>query len=100
MRYVPLAELVSMMFSEVDGKKSKASLYRSHMRLVRMQSDSRQGYILRNGLRKWSPVKRWLTGKLGKKCWYTEVELVGAPLAIDHFRPVRDYWWLAFAAEN
>jgi len=37
---------------------------------------------------------------LGKKCWYTEVEIIGAPLAIDHYRPVCHYWWLAFDAEN
>jgi hypothetical protein len=60
----------------------------------------RQGYIRRNGPGKWSPIKNWLTDKLGKKCWYTEAELVGAPLAIDHFRPVCDYWWLAFDATN
>jgi hypothetical protein len=41
-----------------------------------------------------------LTDSLGKKCWYTEAELVGAPLAIDHFRPVRHYWWLAFDVDN
>jgi len=37
---------------------------------------------------------------LGKKCWYTEFELIGAPLSVDHYRPVCDYWWLAFDAEN
>ena len=45
-------------------------------------------------------IKGWLTPKLSKKCWCTEAELVGAPLAIDHFRPVCNYWWLAFEAEN
>jgi hypothetical protein len=70
------------------------------VKLAAMPPADRQGYIRRNGPRKWSPIKNWLTGKLGKKCWYTEAELVGAPLAIDHFRPVCDYWWLAFDASN
>jgi len=28
------------------------------------------------------------------------VELVGAPLVVDHYRPVCHYWWLAYDAEN
>jgi hypothetical protein len=70
------------------------------MKLVKMSPGDRQAYIRRIGPRKWSPIKNWLTTKLGKKCWYTEAELVGAPLAVDHFRPVCNYWWLAFAADN
>ena len=100
MRHIPLAELTSQMLSGADGQTIKARLFRSHMKLVRMASADRQGYIRRNGPVKWSPIKNWLTAKLGKKCWYTEAELVGAPLAVDHFRPVCDYWWLAFAADN
>jgi len=65
-----------------------------------MVPSDRQRYIRRYGSRKWSPIKNWLTAKLGRKCWYTEAELVGAPLAIDHFRPVCNYWWLAFDASN
>jgi hypothetical protein len=70
------------------------------LKLVGMLPEERQGYIRRNGPRKWSPIKNWLTDKLGKKCWYTETDLVGAHLAIDHFRPVCDYWWLTFDASN
>jgi hypothetical protein len=100
MRHIPLAELTSQMFSEVDGDKIRRRLFRGHMKLVTMPPGDRQGYIRRNGPRKWSAIKNWLTATLGKKCWYTEAEIVGAPLAVDHFRPVCDYWWLAFAAEN
>jgi hypothetical protein len=62
--------------------------------------NERQGYIKRNGGTKWSPIKDLLTVELGNKCWYTEAELVGADLTIDHYRPKCDYWWLAFDASN
>lgn len=100
MRHVALPELISEMFAGADGKRNMASLFRSHIKLVRMVPGDRLGYIRRNGARRWSPIKNWLTIKLGNKCWYTEAELVGAPLGIDHFRPVCDYWWLAFAVDN
>lgn len=100
MRHIPLGELTAQLFSDPEGVKSRARLFRSHLQLVAMPPAVRQGYIRKNGPRKWSPIKNWLTDRLGKKCWYTEAELVGAPLAIDHFRPVCDYWWLAFDASN
>lgn len=100
MRYIPLSELTAKFLAQSAGAKSRAQLFRSHMKLVVMLPADRQGYIRRNGPRKWSPFKNWLTDRLGKKCWYTEAELVGAPLAIDHFRPVCDYWWLTFEASN
>ena len=100
MRHIPLSELTAQMFSAPEGVTSRARLFRSHMKLAKMLPAGRQRYIRRNGPRKWSPIKNWLTGKLGMKCWYTETELVGTPLAIDHFRPVCDYWWLTFDASN
>lgn len=100
MRHIPLGELTAQLFSGPAGKKSRARLFRGHLKLAAMPPADRQGYVRRNGPGKWSPLKRWLTGKLGNKCWYTEAELIGAPLAIDHFRPVCDYWWLAFDASN
>lgn len=100
MRHVPLDKLILQMLSGVDGQKLRKRLFRSHMKLVRMPPGDRAGYIRRNGPGKWSPIKNSLTATLGKKCWYTETELIGAPLTVDHFRPVCDYWWLAFAAEN
>lgn len=100
MRYIPLVKLASQMLSGADGLEIKARLFRSHMKLVKMPPSERQRYIRGSGPSKWSPIKNWLTTKLGKKCWYTEAELVGAQLAVDHFRPVCDYWWLAFAADN
>ena len=100
MRHVPIRELNAAFFAEPAGAKSRAQLFRSHKKVAKMQPAERQGYVRRNGPRKWSSVKNWLTAKLGKKCWYTEAETVGAPLAIDHYRPVCDYWWLAFDAAN
>lgn len=100
MRYIPLTDLYMLLISEPEGARSRAQLFRSHLKLTVMPPADRQGYIRRNGPRKWSPIKNWMTNRFGKKCWYTEAELVGAPLAIDHFRPVCDYWWLAFDASN
>lgn len=100
MRHIPLHELTAQLFSEHDGARHRVRLFQSHLSLVAMSPAERQRYIRRNGRSKWSQVKNWLTDRLGKKCWYTEAELIGAPLAIDHFRPVCDYWWLAFEAAN
>jgi len=88
------------MLADLAGAKNDAQRADSLAKVTKMLPGLRQGYIRRNGQRKWSPVKVWLTKNLGKKCWYTEAELVGAPLTIDHYRPVSKYWWLAFAAEN
>lgn len=87
-------------FADDDGKKAKARLNRAHKKLARMVPSNRKAHTDRNGPTKWGPIKNRLTGILGKKCWYTEVELIGAPLSVDHYRPVCDYWWLAFDAEN
>jgi hypothetical protein len=100
MRHITLSDLLAHMLADPAGAKRRAQLANSQARVTKLLPGLRQGYIRRNGPRKWSPIKTWLTKHLGKKCWYTEVELVGAPLAVDHFRPVSKYWWLAFAAEN
>lgn len=100
MRYIPLNDLISRIFAAADGKKDKTRLFKAHKKVANLALGARQKYIRDNGSTKWSPFKNRLIGILGNKCWYTEVELVGAPLTIDHFRPVCDYWWLAFDAEN
>lgn len=100
MRHIPLRKLLAKMLAEHAGAMHGERLDRGRTTLLRMTPGLRRGYIRRNGPKKWSPIKDWLTKKLGKKCWYTEAELIGAPLTIDHFRPIRFYWWLAFAAEN
>jgi hypothetical protein len=41
-----------------------------------------------------------MSAQLGNKCWYTEAELVGANLTIDHYRQKCDNWWLAFDVRN
>lgn len=101
MRHIELNTLLAQVFASKEGQKAKASLDRAHKRAeTRSSSVTRKKYIDDNGSRKWKPIKVLLTAQLGDKCWYTETELVGAPLAIDHYRPVCDYWWLAFDAEN
>lgn len=100
MRHIPLNELVTELFSGPRGKQHRDRLFKAHKHVALLAASQRHGHIRSVGTRKWSPIKYWLTRKLGNKCWYTEVELVGAPLTIDHFRPVRDYWWLAFVIEN
>lgn len=100
MRHVSLSDLLQKMLKDIDTAKSRARLAGGHTKVTKMLPGLRQGYIRRNGPKKWSPVKEWLTNNLGKKCWYTEAELVGTSLTIDHYRPVSKYWWLAFAMEN
>lgn len=100
MRYIPLSTLVKQVFANASGKKDKKRLLKAHIKLVSMTPGDRQDYIRDNGPTKWAPIKNRMTTILGNKCWYTEVELLGAPLTIDHYRPVCDYWWLAFDSEN
>ncbi len=75
-------------------------LARAHTLVAGQSAEERQAYINNNGGTKWAPLKNRFTAKLGNKCWYTEAELVGAPLTIDHYRPKCTYWFLAFNAEN
>lgn len=100
MRYVPLNKLINSIFADAAGKKDKKRLERAHKVAKGKKDDLRKKYINRNGSGKWSPVKNRMTSILGNKCWYTEAELVGADLTIDHFRPKSDYWWLAFDVQN
>lgn len=100
MRYIPINKLISKIFADAAGKKAQARLRRAHIKLAGMLPGDRKAHTDRNGPNKWAPIKNHFTGILGKKCWYTEVELIGAPLAVDHYRPVCDYWWLAYDVEN
>lgn len=100
MRHIPLNTLIKAIFADADGKKDKQRLDRAHKTVKGKEKGQRQGYIDRNGSGKWSLIKNRMTTQLGNKCWYTEAELVGADLTIDHFRPKCDYWWLAFDVEN
>ena len=101
MRHIDLSPLLTQIFADADGPKTKKCLERAHKKVAKKRTPrTRKKYIDDNGSKKWKPIKDRLTLQLGKKCWYTEVELIGAPLAIDHFRPVCHYWWLAFDPEN
>jgi hypothetical protein len=100
MRHVPLDAVLEELFADPAGSKLRERLTRAGKRLIEFADAVRLNHIRRNGSNKWSPLKDRLTAKLGNKCWYTEVELVGAPLTIDHYRPVCDYWWLAYDPEN
>ncbi|MGE0621475.1 MAG: hypothetical protein AB7I04_08465 [Pseudomonadales bacterium] len=100
MRHVQIDALLRSAFSNATGKKDKRRLDRAHKLVTSKAAGLRQAYINSNGVSKWSPIKNRLTSILGNKCWYTEAELIGASLTIDHYRPKCDYWFLAFKAEN
>jgi len=100
MCHIQLITLLAQIYANDDGRKAKVRLARADMKLAGIPAADRKTHIGKNGPNKWKPIKDRLTDILGKKCWYTEVELIGAPLAMDHYRPVCDYWWLAFDAEN
>lgn len=100
MRHIPLDALIKTIFADANGKRDKKRLLLAHKKLITKAQKERRDYIRKNGSNKWTPIKNRLTGILGNKCWYTEVELVGASLTIDHYRPSCAYWWLAFDAEN
>lgn len=100
MRHIPLNTVLAQVFADTIGMQARARLERAHNRLVAMPPAERKAHTKKNGPNKWKAVKDRLCAQLGNKCWYTETELIGAPLAIDHYRPFGDYWWLAFDAEN
>lgn len=100
MRHIPLNALLKQIFTDADGKNLKNRLIRAHKKLAGMPVADRKDHTERNGPNKWKPVKDRLMNVLGKKCWYTEVELVGAALVVDHYRPVCNYWWLSYDPEN
>jgi hypothetical protein len=101
MRHIPLNDILAQFFADPAGANARARLGRAHEKARRKRnSNTRKRYIENNGSNKWKPFKDHFTGVLGNKCWYTEVELIGAPLVIDHYRPVCYYWWMAFDAEN
>lgn len=100
MRHIDLSALFIAIFADAAGKRVKVRISSAHKKSARMLAALRKSHCDRNGPNKWRPVKNLATAILGKKCWYTEVELVGAPLVVDHFRPVCDYWWLAYDPEN
>jgi len=99
MRHVRLEEVLTTVFAGA-GRKDQQRLARAHKQAASRRGAKRQLYINTYGANKWSPLKSRMLAILGNKCWYTEVELVGAPLAVDHYRPTSVYWWLAFSPEN
>jgi len=100
MRHIDLNILFSEIFADERGKKVKACIVKAHKKSAGMPIAERKPHSERNGPKKWTPVKHLATSVLGNKCWYTEVELIGAPLAVDHYRPACDYWWLVYDPEN
>ncbi|HZI88242.1 MAG TPA: hypothetical protein VFD48_15525 [Pyrinomonadaceae bacterium] len=100
MRYIPLTTLLKQVFADVAGKKEKALIFKAQAKFAQMTPAGRQRYVRLYGSRKWSGVKNLMIGRLGKKCWYTEVEIVGAALTVDHYRPIFEYWFLAFDPQN
>ena len=100
MRPIPIHDLLSEIFETPAGGRLQRCLLSAHDKVAQMDSDERQEYFNANGSAKWSPLKDELIRRLGHKCWYTEAKPLGAQLTIDHYRPKRDYWWLAFEPGN
>ncbi len=100
MHHIQLDNLLAQIFADAEGAKASARLSRAYKKLATMLPADRSAHTRRNGANKWKPVKDRLTDQLGRICWYTEVKLIGAALVIDHYRPVCNYWWLSYDAEN
>ena len=100
MRHVQMNALLRSIYADHAGKVAKQRLARAHKVVTKKPARVRKTYVDNNGRTKWSPIKNRFTKLLGNKCWYTEAELVGASLTIDHYRPTCDYWFLAFKADN
>lgn len=100
MRHISIEDVCERIFGDADGQKYEKRLAAAFKTVQEKAADQRQDYINRNGNTKWSPIKSLMTVQLGNKCWYTEAELVGADLTVDHYRPKCDYWWLAFDVSN
>lgn len=100
MRYIALDDLIKTIFAIPAGEKDRRRLENAHLVAKNRKGPLRHKYINNNGTGKWSPLKNRMTTLLGNKCWYTEAELVGADITIDHYRPKCDYWWLAFDVKN
>ena len=91
MRHIDL----NILLTSDDGKEVNKRLREAHKKSAKIEPETRKAHIKRNGSRNWRGFKDLAVSIVGRKCWYTEVELFGAPLAVDHYRPVCDYWWLA-----
>jgi len=100
MRYINLDELLEKIFRDDAGKKALVRLIRACKKTSTISQDTRLCHIRKNGPNKWKPIKDLITAEIGHKCWYTEVELVGASLTVDHYRPINEYWWLAYDQWN
>jgi hypothetical protein len=101
MRHISLNDLLAQVFATDAGKAIEKRLSKGRKKLARKKAQhTRKKYIDDNGPNKWTPIKDQLTPIVGDKCWYTEVEMLGGPLAIDHYRPSALYSWLALDATN
>lgn len=117
MRHIVIDELLQSVLATADGKKEIVALRSAHLTaskralmdqpaytdgngVTKNRVKGRFTYIDDNGPAKWTLLKDRFTAILGNKCWYTEAELVGGPLTIDHYRPKCDYWFLAFEPSN
>ncbi len=100
MRFIPIDNLLREIARTEGGVETIRRVHRAHRRLVGKSAADRKDYLRDNGADKWSPMKDAFTALIGNKCWYTEVELMGAPLTVDHYRPQKHYWFLALEPSN
>ncbi len=100
MQFIDIEKTLRRIAKTERGRKTLKRIQRAHIILVNKLPTDRSDYLKQNGSNKWSPLKTEFTQLLGNKCWYTEVEITGAPLTIDHFRPQCFYWFLALDPTN
>lgn len=100
MRHVDMNTFTAALDAHAGGGAAQDSLRRALAAAGKCPAgEARTKYIKDNGPARWKRIKDiWL--ELRRTCWYSEAMPTGADLAIDHFRPKSNYWWLAFDVEN
>jgi hypothetical protein len=100
LRHIDSKTLLGKVFATPEGQEKQARLIRAQNKAITIPASIRGQYIRKNGPNKWKPIKDLITPIVGNKCWYTETEIIGSPLVVDHFRPICDYWWLSYNPFN
>lgn len=95
----------------LPAKWSTSSSRRKRAVAAMSSQTDRSAYFRKH--RSWNVLKKWLSNKSNRKCWYCECKSPRAPFDVDHFRPkagitVDDsalaghtgYYWLAYDWKN
>lgn len=100
MRHVDKVSAFAGALGDAEGQQLVARLGQAQVQASSRQPEECLKYIIKNGPKKWSPVKKRVVQRLGKKCWYTEAIVTGGDVVVDHYRPKSEYTWLAFVVDN